>query len=199
MYKYAFFYNYNNLKDLIEDACQYKFEINHNQPYLFETIINSDNTEDIIFFHQEDTIKIRFIPEKLIFVVFINKVKYLGNLKFLNRYTPLNITTIINNNSFQKKLVKNLTKIVLELSTSYEKEHFELIGNYLSDSIYLEGIDYLNNNSNLIIQEYIFQPPGYKHTIKIKNPNRLEFNSKIHDTEKEIFFNNFLTYIKEVK
>lgn len=183
MYRYVFLFRFEDIENFKKDIFKHLNQLyvdNEKESYILSQEVEIRKSKNTIYLNKLNTVEIRLYKKDYIFGVFTNKVKDLKQYKFLMNYYPINLV----NNTFVNKVFKsgfsnNLTKISIEVDKKYGQESFELIGNKLFDIDIFNDVDVFNYNSIWNIKEYTFQPSLSKYCIKIKEPNRIEFNKNI--------------------
>lgn len=187
MYKYAYLFYVNNEFVLEEDLKEYLSEEyikdKNNSLVLCQNMkITSD--KNTIFIDKSITSKINIYTKNSIFIIFTNRVKDIKKFNFLLKYNPVNLV----DNRFVKEIFKNgfsenLTMISIESDKTFGEESIDLVGNSIHSDNYFEEFGIFRSDSWWKIKEYGFQPIFSKHGIKVKEPNRIEFNKKMCEDE----------------
>ncbi len=183
MYRYVFLFRFEDIEVLKNDIFNHLSQVHidkEKESYILSQEVTIRKSENAIYFNKLNAVEIKIYKKDNIFGIFTNKVKNIRQYKFLMNYSPINLV----NNEFMIKVFKNgfsnnLTKISIEVDKKYGQETLELMGNRLFDIDIFKDLDVFNYNSAWHIKEYSFQPGLSKYCIKIKEPNRIEFNKKI--------------------
>lgn len=183
MYRYVFLFRFEDIEVLKNDIFNHLSQVHidkEKESYILSQEVTIRKSENAIYFNKLNAVEIKIYKKDNIFGIFTNKVKNIRQYKFLMNYSPINLV----NNEFMIKVFKNgfsnnLTKISIEVDKKYGQETLELMGNRLFDIDIFKDLDIFNYNSAWHIKEYSFQPSLSKYCIKIKEPNRIEFNKKI--------------------
>ena len=187
MYKYAFLFFLDNKLDLQSDLDKYLSKTyikNDNKSYILSQNIKLTTSENTIFIDKYITTKINIYAEESIFIIFTNRVKDINEFDFLLNYKPVNLTSnMFVKRIFDKGISNNLTMISLECNEEYGEETINFIGNLIDKDYSFEEFDVFRYDSYWKIKEYGFQPIFSKYSIKIKTPNRIEFNKKMNENE----------------
>lgn len=199
MYKYACLFNLNSEKDLKKDLEKYlsnKYIENKSNSYILAQEIELEKYHNTVSINKINTSEIVVYPLELVFIIFFNRVKDLKEYDFLLSYKPI----ILSDNQFvsrifESKLSNNLTMISMELDKRYGQESINLIGNTIHNVDFFKDFDVFDYNSGWNIKEYAFQPTYSKYSLKIKSPNRVEFNKKLDEDEIKKIIKDILNII----
>lgn len=187
MYKYACLFDLNNEKKLKKDLEKYlssKYIEGKNNSYILAQEIELEKRYNTIFINKINTSEIVVYPLESVFIIFLNKVKDLKEYDFLLNYKPIYLAdNQFVSRIFESELSKNLTMISMELDKRYGQESINLIGNTIHNVDFFEDFEVFDYDSWWNIKEYAFQPTYSKYSLKIKSPNRIEFNKKFNEDE----------------
>lgn len=197
MYKYAFVYRANNINSLKEDLEAYLVR-DKDKSYILSQQLELKKSNNIIYINKLDTSEVRVYRNKLIFIIFINKIKDIKEYKFLSKYDSINLTrNQLVSNIFSLGFSNNLTQISMESAGKYGEDKFDLMGNKLFKIDIFDDLGVFEHNSEWNISEYTFQPNNSQYCIKIKSPNRIEFNKRIDQETFEENVNEIINILEK--